>query len=669
MSSIPSNLARVPQSLSNAIIRSALLHTQRSLLNTEVQLASGFEVNRPSDNASAASAISVFDDIIERRDQRLRNLSHGESVLNNVDAALADVSELLIEAKGIGLSQIGVGSTAETRESQAAVVDAMLSEMFTIANREYQGIHFFGGSVADTPPMSGLLGGFRYSGQGEGLVTDLGIARGFPITLSADAAFGATSARVEGSRDLNPTLVSDTRLSDINGALGFGIRLGSLQADVNGVDIDIDLSSAHTIGDVATLLEDAIQAELDASSPGETVSVDIDAVLENRLALTLSGGATVTISDITSEGSAADLGLAQTFVAGTTTSGADINPRVTEQTLITSLDGVTTPLGALRLENMGQVRELDLSGVKSVQEIMNAVKGLNIGIRVEVNADGDRLNFVNELSGGTMSVGEVSGGKTATELGVRTFDLDTELSVLNTGQGVNIISGSVDPVTGLAAPDRDLDFKITMKNGTEFDVDIAGALTVRDVITMINDAATTAGLTIGEGLDFHARLNDSGNGITLEDNTSGTQTEVTALNGSFAAMDLGILGNTTGAILAGEDRARVAVDGVFTRLITLRDALRTNDERGISLASEGLNIDIDRASRVRAEVGVRANRVVTAVQRQEDLQVQDSALRSDVRDLDYTEAAIRFTSLQQQLQAALTTASQVQNLSLLDFLR
>ena len=44
------------------------------------------------------------------------------------------------------------------------------------------------------------------------------------------------------------------------------------------------------------------------------------------------------------------------------------------------------------------------------------------------------------------------------------------------------------------------------------------------------------------------------------------------------------------------------------------------------------------------------------------------ALRSQVQDLDYTEASIRFTMLQQQLQAGLITASQVTSMSLLDFL-
>ncbi|MCA9296683.1 MAG: hypothetical protein KC983_09195, partial [Phycisphaerales bacterium] len=652
MSSIPNNLARVPNLLSNNVIQSSLARTQQLLLRAEVQLASGHAVNRPSDDAVAASAISIFDDVIERRDQLLRNLSHGESLLNNVDAALGDVGEMLIEAKGISLSQIGVGSTASTRESQAAVIDAMLAEMFNTANREYQGIYFFGGEKTDSPPMHDLLGGMQYTGAGEGMVTDLGISREFPVTVNADSAFGAMSARVQGARDLNPELVDDTRLVDLNGAVGFGIRLGSIAADVNGVDITIELGTAHTIGDIAELLEDAIQTELDASSPGETISVSIDATLGNRLSFTLSAGATVTLGDITAEASAADLGIATTLAAGATTTGADLNPRITDHTLIASLDGVTAPLGTLRLENGGQMRELDLSSATNVQDIMNAVAGLKLGIRVEVDSAGDRLNFINELSGGQMAISEVSGGKTATELGVRTLDLTTDLSQFNGGRGVQILSGNVNPSTGLAEPERDYDFKIILKDGTEVEVDLAGATTVQDVLTMINDAAAGAGLTVGTGLNFVARLNADGNGISLEDNTTGTTTVVEQMNGSFAAYDLGIIGESTGAVLAGEDRAYVAVDGVFSRLISLRDALYNNDERGISFAAEGLDRDIDRVARARAEVGVRANRISTAVRRQEDLRVQDNALRSDVRDLDYTEAAIRFTQLQQQLQAA-----------------
>ena len=80
-------------------------------------------------------------------------------------------------------------------------------------------------------------------------------------------------------------------------------------------------------------------------------------------------------------------------------------------------------------------------------------------------------------------------------------------------------------------------------------------------------------------------------------------------------------------------------------------------------------IDVLLITGARADVGVRSRRVQDSSLREEDLRIQDIGLRSNVRDLDYTEAAIRFSTLQQQLQAGLISASQATSLSLLDFLR
>ena len=145
-----------------------------------------------------------------------------------------------------------------------------------------------------------------------------------------------------------------------------------------------------------------------------------------------------------------------------------------------------------------------------------------------------------------------------------------------------------------------------------------------------------------------------------------------ATNGSFAAEDLGLLaggGSTNSATLTGEDRATVAAHGVFSHLTALRDALLANDERGITLATGKLDSDIGRLASARADVGVRTRRVTQAKSREQDLKLQDTGLRSQVQDLDYTEAAVKFANLQQQLQAGLTVASRTTSLSLLDFLK
>ncbi len=652
MSTIPSNLSRVPNLLTSQIFYGSISRASADLLNLQVQMASGKAISRPSDSAIGTSTISVLDDIIERRDQRLRNLAHADSVLNNIDAALGDMSGILIEAKGIASSQIGIGSDAQTRKNQAHIINSMLMEMTNIANRKYQQMYLFGGSDTSSTPIVDMKGGLRYQGSGEGLQTDLGLSRAVPITVSGADTFGAVSARVQGDTDLDPIMIGDTRLVDLGGARGLGVSLGSINVDVDGVDLTVDLSDAHTVQDVIDTLETAIQVE----DPGAIVQ--IDPVTENRFEIIPSGGVTITISDQAIDATAADLGLAATFTAAATT-GSDVDPQLTENTLISSLPGIA--LGTMRLSNIGQTRDLDLSGATTVQDIINAVEGLEIGIRVEIAETGDRLSFVNELSGGAMSIAEVAGGTTATQLGVRSFTGDTLLADFNDGLGVQIRSGSVDPITGLPDPTKDEDVQITTRDGTVFTVDFAGAVTVQDVLDDIN-AASGGAVT--------ASLVADGNGILLTDNTAGAGSfTVERINGSFAGEDLGILGTTTGATLEGEDRATVAVDSLFAHLIALRDALNSNNERGITLAAEKLEADISGTTEARAEVGVRSRRIADTTMREEDLRIQDMGLKSEIQDLDFTDAAMRFALLQQQLQAGLATASSASQLSLLDFLR
>lgn len=665
MTSIPSHLARVPTMLSRQLMERSIVGAQSRLLEAQMQLASGKAINRPSDNPIGASAVSVLDDLLERRDQRLRNLSHADSVLATVDQALNDAGELLLEAKGIGSSQIGITSDAATRENQAKVIDSILNELSNIANRQYQDLHLFGGTATGARPFVDRLGGIAYRGMGEGLSTDLGLNMSLPITMAGEVPFGSLSKRVEGDRDLNPGMSFDTRLSDLNGAQGLGIRLATVNVDINGSDYELDLTGAINVGDIASRLTDLLNTQ----APGALGAggITVDAATGDRFNIDLNPGFTVTISDLTGDATAADLGLSQAaFADGVNEVGADVNPRLTELTPISALTGVTVPLGTVRISNGVSSQDVDLSGVTNIRELMNEINGLEMGLRVEISPSRDRFNIINQLSGSHVSLAEVGGGSTATELGIRSLTGTTLLADFNDGRGVSILSGNIDPVTGLPDPARDRDFRVMLKDGRSFDVDLAGATTVQDVLDIVNADASAAGILPA---DFAAGLAADGNGIEFTDNTAGGSFSITALNGSFAAEHLGILGSTSGATFTGEDRAKVAVDSVFSHLIALRDALRSDDTRGITLATEKLDGDINRLARARAEAGVRARLVTRQTSREEDLKVQDTALKSELQDLDFTEAAIRFSSLQQQLQAGLATAAQAQSLTLLDFLR
>jgi flagellar hook-associated protein 3 FlgL len=660
MNAIPGNLSRVPTMLASRMSLSTIAGTTRDMLRVQEEIVTGKRLNRPSDDVVGTSAASVIDDILERREQRLSNLAQADAIVSSLDAALGDLSDLVLEAKSVGLSQIGIGSDASTRQNQAEVIDAILNAAVDIANRSQRGIHFFGGSAHAQAPIEGLYGALRYVGQGKGMVADLPLGDDLRITMGGDEAYGALSARVEGFADLNPGLTPTTRLSDLAGARGQGIAKGSLTVTVNAVQIDVDLSEADTIGDVTS----ALQAAIAAQDPGATVA--ISSTDPSRLAITPSAGVTITVADPSVAAMAADLGLVGTYPPGTATDGLDLDPRLTEFTELSSMGGLTLPLGTIRIQNAGQTRLVDLSSATTAGDLMRLVAETNIGVRLEIAESGDRFNMRNELSGASMSVEEVSGGTTATQLGVRSFHGTTLLADFNDGRGVGNVSGNSDPLTGLPDPSLNTDFRVTVKDGRSFDVDLDGAETVQDVLDAINAAAAAAGLTPAE---FTASLKTDGNGLALADATVGTTTSVTGLNNSTAAEDLGILGSTSGATLAGSDRATVAVDSLLTHLISLRDALKANDEAGITFATSRLDADLSRAVEARADVGVRARRITDAITREEDLTVQDQSLRSQVADTDVTEAAVRFSNLQQALTAGYQVTARTQELSLLDFLR
>lgn len=666
MTSIPPHFGRVPNMLSSQLMLGSLNRTNRSLLDMQVSLATGLRVMRPSEDVVASSTISVLEDLIERREQRMRNLTHGEAMLNMLDAALGESGNLVMESIAIGLSQIGVGSDTQTRNTEALVIDSIINQLIAIGNQNYQGVHIFGGVSTANAPMQELFGGFQYIGQGSGQMTDLGLLRSVPITVSAEQAFGAMSARVQGARDLEPAMIGQTRLADLNGARGLGISRGQVYLNVDGTDLTVDLSEAHSVQDVV----DALQAAIQTVDPGATVS--IDPASGRAFAIEPSAGVDVAVMQTQADPTADDLGLVGTYVGGVSTSGGDVSPKLMPHTPLTSLSGVTVPMGSILISNAGQTRHVDLSTVETVEDLMNAVASANIGVRVEISPGQDRLNMINQLSGGDMSIGEVGGGSTATQLGIRSMAGTTLLSEFNNGRGVEIRSGSINAQTGDPDPDADVDFRITLKNGDTIDVDLAGAGTVQDVLDMINAAAAAEGLAVPG--DFVAALAQQGNGITITDNTNPptAATTVVARNGSFAAEHLGILGTTGingGATLTGQDRATVAVESVISHLMALRDALKADDTAGISLATSKLEADVERFTQTRAEVGVRARRVADAKMREEDLQIQDLSLKSQLQDLDYTEAAMQFALLQQQLMAGLQTAGKVTSLTLLDFLR
>lgn len=681
MTTLPSGIARVPNLLMNQMALSHLTRTNLDLLRVQEQLLTQKQVNRPSDDAVKAASISVLNDRLSRSEQRKRNLQHADAALGQLDTALAEVYNIALEGKDIASQMASTLSTGGDRAAQAKIVDQLLNSLYNQANGKSVAGYMFGGSQTGTAPMAEFGGGYRYLGDGSGVTTDLGMFSTVPITLGANAAVGSVSSRVKGDVDLNPAITGATRVRDLNGARGAGVTLGTIEMSINGGPrISVDLAGADTVQDIDDKITSAIKAYETANSTTVLAPAGITASGDG-FHFAVAGASTIDFFDPGTGVTAQDLGLTAITFNNTTPDASGVNPRLTWQSAVGGLQGVTGALGQIKMNNAGKTAVIDLSTAVTLQDVRNKIEGAGLGVRVEINDAGTGINIVNEVSAsraGGLSIEEVSGQNyTATRLGIRSLTGSTAISDFNEGRGVRIVNGVTDPTTGTATYALNKDFTITLGNAgnTKISVDLRpqDMASVSTIIARINAEAgpqlAAAGLL---ATDLVASLSDGGNGIVLtQNNAFAGAIKVEKENNSNAAEDLGFLDGTyngASASFVAQDRAKVRVDNLFSRLIDLRDALNANDTVGITRAGEDLQSVINIIAQTRGEVGGYGKTVDFATTVEEDRTTVDTKVRSELQDVDFTDAATRYSMLQTQLNAGLQVTGRIQARTLLDFL-
>ena len=452
--------------------------------------------------------------------------------------------------------------------------------------------------------------------------------------------------------DITPAVVKTTKLSDLLGtkaqATVFSGGVNNdfiVRATSNGTNIDpgdalSDPLDGVTIQFVAGATAGSEVATYDAVSGTLTVSIEDGVTTAEQVVDAINAEpngyfeAEVDLSDA-SQYSLAGTGLVSLTATATTSGGTGENLDTTSGLKITNGDTSVV---------------VDISGAETVEELLNTLNQADLGLLVEINDEGTGINVRSRLSGADLTIGEVSGGSTATQLGVRTLNADSSLADFNRGVGV-----LADGVTT---------FEIELTTTgvpTTYSIDLSSALTVQDVMDAIN-AQTTGAVT--------AQLASDGNGIVLVDTTSADSMSVSGQpaellgfvpDGAASAI------STTGSITS-EDRNTVEADSVFDTLIRLRDALIAEDYTTVGNEINNIDEDLDRVNFARSELGARLQSLNTLQARLEDEDISLQSALSDELDVDLAEAISEYTSRQYAMQASLQVASTTLSLSLLDFL-
>lgn len=453
-------------------------------------------------------------------------------------------------------------------------------------------------------------------------------------TASSDFTINGPSGSFSVS--LKELLVDTTRLERLNH--GAGVNLGRVRVttvDAAGVEFkqEVDLSGLKTIGEVrnalagsiegvsVTLADNHLVVSYTDSGTGKTLKVEdvsgnaardlgiagtndqgkitgagvlhVDTVGDvlnairyangndgsitasiDGSGLKINGSGPITITADNGSQALGDLGI----VAGDYTdsvSGRRLISRINSVLLNTLNGGRGFDLGVIHVASGSAAADIDLSAAQSLDDVIETINSAstanNLGVEAAVDSTGSRLILRSRDGLTPVSVSDVSGNLAATlqwsgsGAELRSANLQkqyiaesTKLTSLNQGKGVT--AGTIRITNSRGAP-RDFNFN---PNDTK---------TLDDVIRRIN-SDTTLGVT--------ARINDTGDGLLLEDTLGGAGTLKVEDRSGTMAKDLRLTGAAKDGKIDGtyELRIDIAANDTLSQVVS-----RINDAAGFAKAS------------------------------------------------------------------------------------
>ncbi|MAE60560.1 MAG: hypothetical protein CMJ49_04285 [Planctomycetaceae bacterium] len=328
---------------------------------------------------------------------------------------------------------------------------------------------------------------------------------------------------------LSPSVLTDgTLLSELFDGAGLTTS-GSAAVDVRLLErdgspqINVDLDTATTVGDLRTIFSTATGGGITLSIVGRALQAD-----DNTLPPPLRD---IGINNLNGSLAMTELGL-EINAPVYTVLGTDTFPLRSE---------ITTPAtfgpGQIDITNRaGTQTEIDLSTARSVSDILDTINNAGAGVTASLNSAGNGF-LITDTSGGTgdLIIADVQ-GDLATTLG---FAGTHSASSVNGGSaqmqyiGENTLLADLNAGAGISAGK----FQITDSTGDSSEVDLTQGdeITIADVIAEINSRP----------IAVTASINATGDGILLTDSGNKTSNmRVTEVGGTTAA-DLGILGIDT----------------------------------------------------------------------------------------------------------------------------
>ncbi|MGQ9770199.1 MAG: flagellin N-terminal helical domain-containing protein [Thermogutta sp.] len=506
---------------------------QREIVKLQLQLSTGQRFSVPSEQPITSLRVIGLQRLLEQKEQVAANLATTQSYLTAADTALSSISGMVSEVRATALGVLGTTATDTQRQAAVLQIQQTIQQLLDAGNQKFRGRYLFAGSMTEVRP---------FAITGNNLVTFYGNEQSLFSYVDTDLlsennvlgsrVFGAISTAVQGMADLQPRLRFDTPLADLNH--GAGVDLGSIVISDGNKSAVVDLSSAHTIGDVAMLIR--------RNSARIPVNVEVTAQ-GLKIQLNASAG-DLSIRDVGNGTTARQLGIYRDVGVGTSPIvGSPLNPALKPTTRLADLFG-SPARAVLRFQggdndfyieadrngealNGVKIRLIDDPSIAAGEEVVEYDAGAKeISIRIDETHTQARD-----------VVAAINSAYAAGKLPFFAY-LDPTDQEMYSGQGLVFPTppGEWAAVTA-AGTGEDFDKSsglIITNGGRTFTVDLSAAGTVEDVLNTLNDSQYGLIAEINEStrrINVRSRISGADFAIGENRGTTATQLGLRTLTG------------------------------------------------------------------------------------------------------------------------------------------
>lgn len=535
-------------------------------------------------------------------------------------------------------------------------------------------------SFQDVETVEDLLNVFNRSGIG--VVAEIN-ANGDGINVRTSISGGNFSIGENGGETATQlglrSLTAGTTLSSLNFGKGVenieGTDLTITRND--GVELEIDLATAETVGDVLKLINDhpdnldganAIVARLAEFGNG------IELIDDNP-----DGFGRLKISQGVLSHAGSDLGLIPVGQTEATVSDA---PDATPSTAVVQFEAPNNLNNAIQLT--ANEPGTFYNNIQ-VEFVNNLASGNQAFATFDQNAQKLIIDVDPTLTTANTVIAAIKAEGTFDADLYSTEDATNSGTGLITETGVLATTNGGIPIADANSATADVTFPVPDNFNTAFTLVAKDAGTARNDVRIIFDDSLPGGGTPSASFNSVSKTLT----VQIEAGVTTTNQVVAAIDqtGHFDAQLLftndpnndgtgvintagtvGITGGGTAEVITGRNVNPQETKGIFNSLLKLKAAIDSKDVLEISRVAELMQEDVQRLSFTRGELGARDQHVdVLKARGEEEILEMKTNLSLEI-DVDIIQAISEMTAKQASFQATLQSAGQLYQLTLLDFI-